>query len=175
MNWMNKPFPSGSLGRGNGFSTLRDVSPRIEVDGPKPDEIGGAWGYDNWLIASSKVVATISAFDPAAIEVVEIDWIYADGKELDGYVFLDVMRLLYAYDYRRSVVNVEMGEFGKFIANIGAPAALKPDLPTGIHVFREAHWRHDIFFSRALAKALLQAEPKGFYFRDPARHGAARL
>jgi hypothetical protein len=169
--WENCPSPRGSLGDGNGFPTLKSERPRFTVDKPKPAEVPAVWDYAGWLIASAQFVETLRAFDADPIETVEIDWIYADGQKLDGYVFLDLRRVLHAYDYRRSVVYVQMGASGKFISNLGVPRALKRDLPSGVHVFREAYWRHQCFFSRELARALVQTQGKGFYFEDPAARG----
>jgi hypothetical protein len=173
--WENRPTPLGSLGDGNGFPTLKRERPRFTVDKPKPDVVPPVWEYAGWLIASPQFVSTLRAFDADAIETVEIDWIYADGQKLDGYVFLDVRRVVHAYDYRRSVVYVQMGANGKFISNLGVPRALKRDLPSGVHVFREAYWRHQCFFSRELARALMQMQAPGFYFEDPAGRGAVKF
>ncbi|HEY0685288.1 MAG TPA: DUF1629 domain-containing protein [Steroidobacter sp.] len=181
--WQNPPSPRGMLGEGRGFPTLRSTRPHFTEDQPKPAELSHAWEYEGWLVASPQFAATIRAFDPEAIETVEIEWVFADGQKLDGYVFLDVRRLLHAYDYRRSVVYVEIGEKGKYISNLGTPRALKPDLPANVHLFREAYWRHQVLVSRELAKALTQAlgqtRPRAarrdIYFEDPARVGAVKF
>lgn len=173
VEWLNEPFPAGSLGDSKGFRTLRNARPQFTEDQSKPAQLQGAWEYSSWLIASPKFAATLRAFDPTVIETVEIDWTYADGQKLDGYVFLDVTRLLYAFDYQRSVVHVQIKDSGKFISGLGTPTTLKRDLPTDVHVFREAYWRYQIFFSRELARALLAAEPCGFYFEEPATGGRA--
>jgi hypothetical protein len=169
--WSNAPSARGPLGRGRGFPALRNTRPSFTEDQPKPSQSRGAWRHSGWLIASPRFATVIRAFDPGAVETVEIDWIYADGQRLDGYAFLDVTRLLYAYDYRRSVVNVEIDNSGKYIASLSAPRALRRDLPADVHVFREAFWRFEVFFSRELARALLEVEPHGFYFEDPATGG----
>lgn len=175
VEWTNQPDPPGSLGRGAGFPSLRNVRPYFTENRPKPAEPQGAWDYAGWLIASAEFAATARKFDAGAIETVEIDWIYADGRKLDGYVFLDVTRLLHAYDYRRSVVNVQIKQSGKFISCLSAPRALKRDLPANVHVFRESYWRGEVFVSRELAKALQEVAPIGFYFEDPASGGTARF
>jgi hypothetical protein len=175
VEWVNEPIPSGASGDGKGFPTLRNGRPHFTEDQSKPAQLQGAWEYSSWLIASAKFAATLRAFDPTVIETVEIDWSYADGQKLDGYVFLDVTRLLYAYDYRRSVVHVQIKESGKFISGLGAPRTLKRDLPSDVHVFRESYWRFEIFFSREIARALLAAEPCGFYFEEPATGGRAMV
>lgn len=167
--WTNEPKPPGSLGRGAGFRSLQNTRPHFTEDRPKPTPSSGAWEYASWMVASPRFAAVIRQFDPAAIEAVEIDWVYACVQKLEGYAFLDVTRLLHAYDYRRSVVNVKIHETGKkLISSLSSPRALKADLPADVHVFREAYFRGDVFFSRELAKALLEVEPLGFYFEDPA-------
>lgn len=181
--WKNPPWPRGLLGEGRGFPTLRDTRPHFTEDQPKPAKYSQAWEWEGWLIASPQVAATMRAFDPDAIETVEIDWVFADGKKLDGYVFLDVRRLLHAYDYERSVVYVEIREKGKYISSLGVPRALRSDLPANVHVFRESYWRNEVFVSRELAQALAHAlawqRPRGVerdvYFEDPARRGAVKF
>jgi hypothetical protein len=68
-----------------------------------------------------------------------------------------------------------MGESGKFISHLGVSSALKRDLPSGVHVFSEAYWRHECFFSRELAQALVQTQEKGFSFEDPAGRGPVKF
>ncbi|GFE82343.1 hypothetical protein GCM10011487_43430 [Steroidobacter agaridevorans] len=166
--WVNQPNPPGWLGHGAGFASLRDGRPRFTEDQPRPAQVSGGWNYASWMIVSPRFAATIRRFDPDVIETVEIDWEFADGQKLEGYAFLDVTRLLHAYDYRRSVAHVKIHESGQKFIHLGAPTALKADLPANVHVFREAYFRGDVFCSRELARALLEAEPHGFYFEDPA-------
>lgn len=176
LTWMNQPTPRGALGAGRGFPTLQREVPRFMMDRPKPAQVEDAWTYGEWLIASRRFVEIVMSYDPAPIETVNIDWSYADGRRLDGYAFVDVRRLLHAYDYRRSVVFVEIDDTRKYISSVGAPRALRPDLPADAHIFRDAYWRQQLFFSRELAKALVQAGiMKGFYFEDPASVGAVKF
>ncbi|MGH8239188.1 MAG: imm11 family protein, partial [Steroidobacteraceae bacterium] len=101
-----------------------------------------------------------------------VDWVFTDGKKLEGYVFLDVLPMIHAYDYKRSEVIVRVGEQGPYISSLGYPRAMRRDLPANLAIFRDAFRRHDIFVSRELARALLAANLRGFDFEDPARQGS---
>jgi hypothetical protein len=153
-------------GQGLGFPSVTE-RPRIEESLKKPAVRANLFFYRSWLIASAAVVETLRQFDAEAIETVDIDWVFEDGQRLDSHVFLDVRRRIYAYDYRRSAVIVEMEKGEKRFAGLGHPRALKPEIDPAVNVFRDAHHRSDIFMSRALAKVLSGAVPRGIRFEDP--------
>jgi hypothetical protein len=168
--WVNEPkgltFLLGT-GHGRGFPLLTE-RPRFEERGKKPPRRADAWTYSSWLIASPAFVDILRRFDAPALESVAIDWVFSDGSALDGYQFLDIRRRLHAYDYARSVVRVEMENGEKRYAGLGYPRALKRDVDRTVHVFREAFHRADLFMSRELAAALMEAGMQGIAFSDPA-------
>jgi len=96
-----------------------------------------AWLYMGVIIASPKVAEIMTKYEPA-IQTVPIDWSFADGGKMDGYVFLDIHRAVPAYDYRRSQVLVARDQGRKFISGLGSKRALRRDLDPAIHAFREA-------------------------------------
>jgi hypothetical protein len=168
VDWVNEPANSGSMGRGRGFKGLSE-RPHFTEARAKPAKLRDAWAWTSWLIASPAFAQLLRRFDPDVIDTIDFDWVFADGGKLDGYQFLDVRRSLNAYDYARSVVYVEADATRKYVRGLGSPRALKADLPRGLHVFREAYFQDEIFFSRELAQALVTVGLRCFHFEDPAR------
>jgi hypothetical protein len=165
VEWVNKVPDAYSLAD-RGLDILRGQRPRFREEGSKPQAPPDAWDYLGVLIASSQVAEIMSRYDPG-IQTVPVDWTFADGGRLDGYVFLDVHRAVAAYDYRRSEVLVECDQTHKFIADLGMARALRRDLDPTLHAFREAFKLGEIFVSRDLAAALTDAGLQ-IDFIDPA-------
>jgi hypothetical protein len=177
VDWLNGPKGIGftlDTGRGQGFRLITET-PRFREQKKKPAQRADAWRYSNWLIVSAAFADVVRSFDAEAIETLPIDWEFSDGLKLDGYQFLDVKRLEYAYDYHRSAVRVEIKKGRKFVAGLEHPRALKPGLDPALRIFRDAYHRQDIFMSRDLARALTQADMKCIRFEDPASTDTVRF
>jgi hypothetical protein len=174
VTWTNEPPGLTSLlemGSGKGFARLTET-PHFEEERPRPAAPREAWVYTGWLIASPRFAEIVRQHAGDSIATVPVDWVFADGKKLDGYVFLDVLPLIHAYDYQRSQVAVRIGERGPYISSLGYPRALRRGLRADLPIFRDAFRRNDIFVSRDLARVLLAAKLRGFDFEDPARQGS---
>jgi hypothetical protein len=165
VEWLNEVQHAYALAA-RGLTMLGAERPRFREARNKPKVLPDAWFYMGVMIASPGVAAIMTRFDPA-IQTVPIDWVFADGGKLAGYVFLDVHRAVPAYDYRRTEVIVEHDATHKFISRLGMMRALKRDLDPNLHAFREAFKLSEIFVSRELAAALLAAGLK-MDFLDPA-------
>jgi hypothetical protein len=169
LSWENEPQRLSFIshtGHGEGFGRLTE-RPRIKEKKRRPKSRVDVWDFRLWLVASAAFVEVLRRFDPEAVETLDIDWSFVDGETLDGYVFLDIRRRIHAYDYARSRAVVEMEKGRKLVAWLAHPRALQPDIDPSIHVFRDAYWRHDVFVSRAVAQALVEAGLRGFRFEDP--------
>ena len=168
LHWVNRPqCPLGRIGDGLGFSWVTE-RPMFHQRASKPATLPDAWHYLGWWAASPAFVEILRRFDPEPIDTLEIDWVFARGGRLDGYVFVDVRRLIPAYDYARTAVVVQMEKGKKSIAWLAHPRAVKPDIDPVVHVFRDAFWRSALFMSRTLAKALTDAGLlRGLRFEDP--------
>jgi hypothetical protein len=169
VDWLNEPSGTAFVvrtGKGRGFQLITE-QPQFRERKKKPARRVDAWTYSSWLIASPAFLEVVRRFDADAIETLPIDWAFSDNQKLEGYEFLDVRKRAYAYDYARSEVWVEIQNSRKFVAGLGHPRALKPDLDRSLHVFRDAYHRADIFMSRELAQALIGAGMHGIRFEDP--------
>lgn len=155
IDWLNKPEASYALAA-RGLEMLGPETPRFREARKKPKALPEAWFYLGVVIASPRVAAIMTKFEPG-IQTVSIDWTFADGGRLDGYVFLDIHRAIPAYDYGRSEVLVERDKTRKFVAGLGMVRALRRDIDLNIHAFREAFNVHEIFISREMAAALYEA------------------
>jgi hypothetical protein len=169
VDWLNEPPGThvvASTGNGLGFRLITET-PRFKEHQKKPARRADAWRYSSFLIVSPRFAEILRGFDPGVIETRSIDWEFSDGQKLDGYLFLDVTRRLYAYDYARSEVWVTLKRGRKFVSNLGHPRALKPGIDPAFHIFRDAWHLTDIFMSRPLARALAEAGMSGIRFEDP--------
>ena len=176
VTWLNKPEGRAYAGQGDGrgFWLFQDP-PRFQENSRKPQQSADLWPYLTWFVASPRVVEILSRLDPAAIETVAIDWTFSDGQKLDGYVFLDVRRLVHAYDYKRTAVLMARDQGRTFIQRLMYPRALKPVPDPNVHIFREGYHRRDMFVTRALAKELSIAGIRGLSFEDPACMGSVQF
>jgi hypothetical protein len=174
VNWVNSPMESLAWGKGSGFPDLEE-RPRFEEGGPTPSLQLQVLEYGAWLIAAPEVVQILQRFAPESIETAPIEVVYEDGGKIDSYVFLDVRRLIDAYDYRRCEVLVAGYERGLRIDGLGAQRGLRAEVDKKQHIFRDAFQRDDIFVSRALARALLAAGVRHIRFDDPADMSSAAI
>jgi hypothetical protein len=156
-------------GHGCGFANYTE-RPRMLQSVPRPAKPPHIWTYHgDCLIVSPEVRDIFCRYDASAVEFCEIDWEYQDGTRLEGYGMLDVIRLVYAYDYARTCVDVHVYEDGrKLVSFWRGPTVLRPDLPSDLHFFREARDRR-LFISRELASELAPYAGKDLVFESP--HG----
>src|SRR5688500_7381791 len=155
-NGVNLPDESFGWENGEGFPGAAETL-RFEESGPLPSPPPQLAEYGAWLVASPQVAQLLRRFEPDFIATWPIEVVYEDGGRLDGYVLLDVLRLVDAYDYRRSEVLVEAHERGRYISGLGRQRGLRAGLDRRLHIFRDAFIRRDIFVSHELARALVAA------------------
>lgn len=168
VTWVNDPGRTVSMdhvGYGLGFARLEQV-PHFEHQAEKPKQPSEVWSYLNWFIASQSFVQILRGVDPDAVQTKEMDWVFSDGQRLDGYMLLDITRVIDAYDFRRTAVIVGMDRGRKYIARLAEPRTLR-DIPEDVHMFRTSAYRSDVFMSRMLAGAISAAKVRGIYFLDP--------
>jgi hypothetical protein len=172
VEWLNKPKQAYALSD-RGLAMLGEVTPRFRASGRTPKVLPDAWSYLGVLIASPRVADIMTRYEPA-IQTVPIEWTFAAGGNLDGFVFLDIHRAIPAYDYKQSEVLIEHNETRKFVAGLGMARALRKDIDPAVHAFREAFMLHEVFVSRDIAAALLSADVQAGFI-DPATMGDIRL
>ena len=150
--WPNRPERHWANGKGLGFDEMLE-RPRVEDSSKSPKRLFHFWEYASLHVASPDVIDLLTRFAPGCFVTLAIDWVYSDGQGLDGYVFVDFIKLHYAYDYWRSEVQVTMRE-GKKHASLGLKRALRDDIPPDLPIFRDASYRSDVLVSRPLAEEL---------------------
>jgi hypothetical protein len=166
VSWVNSPMESIAWGKGSGFPDLEE-RPRFEEGGPTPSVPLHLRDFSSWLIAGPEAVAILRRFAPESIETTPIDVAYEDSGQVEGYVFLDVRRLVDAYDYGRCEVLVTAYELGRVI-EVGGQRGLRADIDRNLHLFRDSFQREHVFVSRELARALCAAGIRQIRFTDPA-------
>jgi hypothetical protein len=104
---------------------------------------------------------------PGSFQTLPIDWVFNDGQALDGYVFLDVIKLHHAWDYKRSTAIVEMN-WGRKHLRFGNGRVMRQDIPSEIKIFRDAYFRQEVLVSEDLAAKIVQLASREIGFRDEA-------
>jgi hypothetical protein len=168
--WVEWISPAGTgwvgLDRGLGFGTLSE-RPRIDQNLPRPAKLPHIWFTLGVMVVSPQVRDVFCRRDAASVEFCEIDWEYSDGSRLEGYGFLDVTRLVRAYDFARSTVEVSLQDDGtRTIFVPGRNLSFRDDIPQDIHFFREERWRR-LYVSREFANELAPFAANDVVFEDP--------
>jgi hypothetical protein len=163
VGWPNRPGYRMLNGRGLGFDEMPQ-RPRMEDPRKAPKKLFHCWEFGGYFVASPDMVDLLNRLAPDSIVTKPIDWVFSDGQCLDSYVFVDFIRLHYAYDYRRSEVVVEMRE-GKKSMHLGLKRALRDDIPSELQIFRDAVIR-DVLVSRSLAEEILSLASRELCFEN---------
>jgi hypothetical protein len=150
--WPNRPERHWANGKGLGFDEM-PARPRVQDSSKSPKQLFHFWEYGSLHVASPGIIDLLTRLAPGCFVTLPIDWTYSDGQSLDGYVFVDFIKLHHAYDYWRSEVQVTMQE-GKKHASLGLKRALRDDIPPDLPIFRDASYRSDALVSRPLAEEL---------------------
>lgn len=167
--WVNEPERFFlSHGRGLGFDHVVE-RPLFEDPSKPPKRLFHLWERGGFFIASPDMLELLSEACPGSIACIPIDYVFSDGQALDGYVFLDVIQLHYAYDYKRSVVYVEAKD-GRRFPRLGHDRAMREDIPSDAQLFREAFYRHEVFVSRTLADRIARLASRELSFSDVHTH-----
>lgn len=174
VNWVNEPDHAWAGGEGKGLDFITE-KPCIKDSGRKPRNMSDIWTYLGWFVASPKFIEVLRRFDPEIARTIEIDWEFSDGQKRDGYIFMDICRSFYAYDYARSQVLIRANDRTRNVVGMGMKRALKPNIDPAIHAFRDAYLRSNVFVSRELAKELVKAGVRQVSFDDPATMWPAKL
>jgi hypothetical protein len=165
--WRNEPqdviLPI-QVGDGRGLSRLLQKPVFVEKGSP-PKFRADAFEYVSWLTVSTRFVEIVRKFAPHDIETIDVDWTLGDGNKLPGVHFLDILKLVDAYDYRRSQVRVIADGNRRQLDQLEYPRALKPGAADGVHICRDSFLRQDILVSRELAEAMVAARLRGVKFQ----------
>lgn len=165
--WTNKPkdaWLSTDVGHGLGFGAITE-KPVIKEPGKRPKRRPDLFDFIGWHVASRKFVEVIERFDPGVVTTQPIEWKFG-GASTEDFVFFDINRLVDAYDYRRSVLDVDFAHGRRNLHDLNFPRALKPGAGNGQHIFRDYYRRHEILVSRELATALVKSGMRGIRFND---------
>jgi uncharacterized protein DUF1629 len=172
--WVNEPRWSFlDAGRGLGFDAVHE-RPRIEQPKASPKKLFHFWEYAHFFVASPDTLELLRDVCPTAIASIPIEWVFSDNQALDGYEFMDVIAIHDVYDYRRSVVNVELRN-GKMAPKLGYDRALREDIPASAHLFRDSFHRGDVFISRELAVQVARFARRELTFHDVQTHRDVEL
>jgi len=164
-HWINAPRLHFMDGSGVGFDRVLEL-PRIEDSRKAPQRLFHLWTFDPFHVASPDMVDLLDRLAPSSIATLPIDWVFSDGNRLDGYVFVDFIRLHYAYDYKRSGINVTIrGDM--LCVNPTSPRVVRDEMPADLQIFRDANQRSDILVTRALAGEIAALASRELRFDDP--------
>lgn len=165
LSWQNPPkgvFLSLDVGRGVGLGKISERPLVFETGKPaarRPDVIP----FNNWLAVSRRFLEVLAQHAPGTFESMDVTWRFRAGAEGD-LAFVDVTRLIDAYDYRRSVINIRAANGKKSFGGLKYPRTLRSNVDPGVAMFRDSVARSEIIVSRGLAQALVDAGMRGFRF-----------
>jgi hypothetical protein len=165
VEWVNAPNATWNLGLGHGFDILTE-QPYFLQNKPRPRKPPQMWNHNFHYLVSPEVLDVLCRFDASALEFCPIDWEFNDGSHLEGYGLLDIVKLVYGYDYARSRVVVRFRQ-GKKMVDRFQLQVIRSDLPQEVHIFREARHRNYIYVSRELAEALSPFLAVDLHLIDP--------
>jgi hypothetical protein len=166
-HWSNKPADTMAhrdFGYGFGFEKITST-PIITEPRKRPRRRPDLFEYSGWHVASRGFVELVSRFDAPAVTALPIEWRFR-GETSEDYFFFDITRLVDAYDYRRSKLDVYFQDGKRWLYDILYPRTLKRGAGEGHHVFRDYYRRRDILMSLELAKALVDAGMRGIRFKN---------
>jgi hypothetical protein len=166
-SWRNEPtdvFLPLQVGDGRGLSRLVEKPAFVERGKPLKQR-ADAFEYVSWLVVSGRFIEVVRRFAPQDIETREVDWTLGDGNKLADMHFLDVLRLVDAYDYQRTQIRVICDGGRHQLDALEYPRALKAGASTGVHICRDSFRRQDILVSHELAKAMMAARLRGVKFQ----------
>lgn len=176
--WENEPS-GATWGSGRGLPPMEEA-PRFQLGARKrqitqPD----IWPWRRMVyLVTGRMLDLITEYDPDAIEARPADFRFSDVLSPDEpYYLADFVRIIDAADPARSVTSYTResldyealqidGWPGRAILQIKLPVALKPDIPTSVHVFKGKTL--GIFFSREIVMEMVRRRFRRLDFWDPA-------
>lgn len=158
-------------GGGLGFDFIRG---RQTVRGvlhakAKPPEFFPA-GNEGYAIVSPRALKLIQDFGVDQLDILPINWTEDSDRRFEGYVFLDVLRLIDAYDYKRCELVFEKHD-GRMIGFLASKRWFREaEIDPSIHLFHDFYQRKQLVMSRGLWRHLHLHEVRGLYAVDPANN-----
>ncbi len=166
VKWLNPPEDIyGVLGNGRGLKAIAET-PQFREAGTRPRRRADAYEYTSWLVVSGAFAKVVKQFAPQHTELLRIDWTRSNGSRVEGMYFLDVTKLVDAYDFSRSELRIVLNNGRRLLEGMNFPRAIKPGADVGVHICRDLFLRHEILVSRELAEALAAAQLRGVKFRE---------
>ena len=165
VKWLNPPaYVYGEVGNGRGLKAIANT-PQFREAGTRPRRRADAYEYTSWLVVSGAFAKVVKQFAPQYTELLRIDWTRSNGSSVEGMYFLDVTKLVEAYDFNRSELRI-VADRKLLFEGMNYPRAIKPGADVGVHICRDSFLRHEILVSRELAEALTAARVRGVLFQE---------
>lgn len=156
-------------GGGLGFGFIRDRQTVRGVlhKGAKPPEFFPA-PSSGYAIASPRALKLVQDFGVDQLDILPINWTEDSDQRFKGYVFLDVLCVIDAYDYERCELVFEKQD-GRMIGFLTAKRWFREaEIDPSVHLFHDFYERRQFVMSRALWRYLHLHEVTGLYAVDPA-------
>ncbi len=126
-------------------------------------------------MASPDGLELLQEFGVDRLDVLEINFTDDSDPALKGYVFVDVLRNIDSYDYKRCECIFRKID-GRMFARLGQKRWFREDeIDPSIHLFHDMYDRERFVMSRALWKFLMGKRVRGFSVIDPANSEDAKF
>lgn len=126
-------------------------------------------------MASPDGLELLQEFGVDQLDVLEINFTDDSDPALKGYVFVDVLRNIDSYDYKRCECIFRKID-GRMFARLGQKRWFREDeIDPSIHLFHDMYDRERFVMSRALWKFLMSKRVRGFSVIDPANSEDAKF
>lgn len=126
-----------------------------------------------YAIVSSRALKLLQDFGVDRLEILPINWTNDSDPLFEGYVFLDVLRLIDAYDYNRCELVFRKID-GRMSGRLGEKRWFREgEIDSSIHLFHDFYERRRFVMSRKLWRYLHNHDVSGFYAVDPANDESA--
>lgn len=137
--------------------------------GAKPPEFFPA-GNEGYAVVSPRALKLIQDFGVDQLDILPLNWTNDSDRCFEGYAFLDVLRLIDAYDYKRCEVVFRKVD-GRMLGHLGDKRWFREsEIDPSIHLFHDFYDRKQLVMSRALWRFLHLHEVRGLYAVDPANN-----
>lgn len=136
-----------------------------------PRKIPGIQTFHRFLFMSEPALQAWLAADARAIAHHPLDFQFGDGSTPSPSLHIvDVTRVIDGVDLERTYFHLRGVGEGRFALHDWGPMAIRGDIPSDVHAFRDSSFPPQIFVSAELAAALTKAKIKGWQVKDPADH-----
>ena len=160
------PWPYGHVGGGRGWDCWPmkgEPTPIFRTKRREPERLADACYFAGpaWLLASAGLAELLRGLQPEDVKLLPVEVRLGDGTALPvgAFCMVDVTRLVPAYDAAAMGLRiVDHGGGPRYEPELRERLLLRPDIPEGLHLFRDEVSAFRLYASRAVRDACRAAK-----------------